>query len=400
MSEPQDQVQEAQGVEMPATVSILEDGERKFYVIGTAHVSARSVQDVEDVVALTQPDCVVVELCQARYTSIQEANRWKKLNIFEVIKEKKGTMVIISLLLASFQKRIGDKLGVKPGAEMMRAIDLAKEKNLALELGDRDVTVTLKRTWHALGWWTKIKMITSLASGFFSKVDVNAEDLEKMKDDDVLTGLMREMAGAYPSVMHTLIHERDLYLMDSIRSAPGNKIVAVVGAGHVAGIKEHWGEPINREQLCELPKPSIWPTLLKWGIPLLIVFSFVYGFAFGKGGSDMVITWILVNGVLAALGALIALAHPLTILTAFIAAPITSINPMVAAGWVSGLVEAYLRKPTIADVENLMKDVESVKGFYHNRFTRVLLVAALSNLGSGLGTFIAGYMIGSAVIQS
>jgi pheromone shutdown-related protein TraB len=386
---------QAGDLKLPPSVTILKNGDAKVYVIGTAHVSAKSVTDVEEVIQMVQPDTIVVELCEARYEAMSDPDRWKKMDVVKVVREGRGMLLMANLMLSSFQRRIGDKLGVKPGAEMMRAVELAQQTGARMVLGDRNVQVTLKRTWGGLGFWEKIKLSTSLLGSTLGGDDeVDEAELEKLKEGDVLSGVLEDVGKAYPAVKERLIHERDLWLMDSVYHAQGKKIVAVVGAGHVPGMVAHWGEAVDKTKLSQLPdNKNILLSLLKWGIPSLIILSFVYAFMKSEVGWDAVGMWFFANAILSGLGAACALGHPLTILTAFVAAPFTSLNPMVAAGMVSGLVEAILRKPKVSDCESLANDALTLKGWYKNRITRVLLVVILSNLGSALGTYIGAYGI-------
>jgi pheromone shutdown-related protein TraB len=221
--------------------------------------------------------------------------------------------------------------------------------------------------------------------------DISEEDIEKMKQEDVLETLLADVGKSLPVLKDILIDERDQYLTHKIRTAPGDKIVAVVGAGHVPGIRKYWNAKIDMDRLDQIPPKGKLSGILKWIIPLGILVLVVWGFYHGGAhtGTHMITWWIMANGILAGLGAVIALAHPLTILASIIAAPLTSLNPMIAAGWVSGLVEAFSRKPKVRDFENLPKDILSIKGFWKNKITRILLVVVFTNLGSSIGTFVA-----------
>jgi pheromone shutdown-related protein TraB len=294
-------------------------------------------------------------------------------------------------LLASFQKRIAKQFDVKPGEEMIAAINAAESAGARIQLADRDIRTTLSRTWRVMGFWSKIRLLFELALSLGQLNEIKEEDIEKMKQQDVLETLLSEVGKSLPGLKAILIDERDQYLAEKIRSAPGNKIVAVVGAGHIPGIQKYWNAEIDTWALEQLPAKSRSVGILKWLIPLVIVGLFIAGFFFGgkKAGTDMIVWWILANGILAGVGAIIALAHPATILSSIIAAPLTSLNPMIAAGWVSGLVEAFSRRPKVKDLESLPEDILSVRGFWRNNVTRILLVVVFTNLGSSLGTFIA-----------
>jgi pheromone shutdown-related protein TraB len=369
----------------------LERDGKQIHLIGTAHVSKESARLVKEIITTERPDTVCVELCNSRYQSLRHAEQWQNTDIVKIIKEKKAFLLLSNLMLASFQKRIGEKLNVKPGQEMITAIETADELGAGIHLADREIRVTLARTWRMMGWWQKMKMMSQLLLSLGQIDDISEADVERMKHQDMLESLLSEVGQSMPVLRHILIDERDQYLAEKIRSAPGEKIVAVVGAGHVPGIRKHWEADIDMAALETLPPKSRAFGLLKWLIPLLVVGIIGYGFYHGglKAGGQMVTWWVLANGLLAGVGALAALGHPLTILSSFLAAPLTSLNPMIAAGWVSGLVEAFSRKPKVRDLERLPEDILSVRGFWRNKVTRILLVVVFTNLGSAIGTFVA-----------
>jgi pheromone shutdown-related protein TraB len=366
--------------------------DKKVTLIGTAHVSKESVKLVKSVISTEKPDTVCVELCQSRYQAFKQRTSWRETDIVKVIKEKKAFVLLSNLILASFQRRIAEKLDIRPGQEMLQAIESAKEIEADVHLADRDIRITLSRTWRVMGFWSKIKLIFQLILSFGEIEEINQDDIEKLKQQDVLDTVISEVGKSHPEIRKTLIDERDQYLAQKIGKASGNNIVAVVGAGHVPGIKEYWGTGIDLKGLEELPpKKKGFGIFSKWILPIFIILLICYGFFAGgvDSGADMVTMWILANGVLAGIGALAALAHPFTILASILAAPLTSINPMIAAGWVSGLVEAFSRKPKVRDFENLPWDILSAKGFWRNKVTRILLVVVFTNLGSTIGTFVA-----------
>ncbi len=261
----------------------------------------------------------------------------------------------------------------------------------AIHLADRDIRTTLSRTWRELGLWNKIKLLFQLMLSLGEVDEIKEEDIEKMKQADVLETLLAEVGKSIPVLKEILIDERDQYLAAKIRTAPGEKIVAVVGAGHVPGIKKYWRAEIDIPALEQLPPKKKTAGILKWLIPAVIMAMFIAGFFYGgkQAGKEMIVWWIAANGILAGIGAIIALAHPITIIAAMLAAPLTSLNPMIAAGWVSGLVEAFSRKPKVKDIERLPEDILSVRGFWKNKVTRILLVVVFTNLGSTVGTFVA-----------
>ena len=380
---------------LPASVHHITIEGKNIYLVGTAHVSKKSVEDVSNTIETVNPDAICVELCAARHKAIVQRDNWKQMNIFKIIKEKKAVFLLAQLIMSSFYRRIGEQLGVQPGAEMVEGIKQAEKTGAELVLADRDIEITLKRVWRNLNFFNKLKMASHILATLFVGEKIDESLIEKIKEQDQLETIMETFSESFPEVKKRLIDERDIYLAQKIRSAPGTTIVAVVGAGHVPGIQQHIhkNEPIA--PLVEVPPKSIIPAILKWAIPALILTLLVAGFF--KGGRqhsvESIYIWILVNGILSAVGAAIALAHPLTILATFVAAPITSLNPTIAAGWVSGLVQTWVKKPTVSDLEDLPNAISSVKGFWMNPVSKILLVVVLANLGSSLGTFISGSWI-------
>jgi pheromone shutdown-related protein TraB len=380
---------------LPESVEQITLAEKEIYVVGTAHVSAESVEDVKATVDAVGPDSICIELCAARHKALVQKDNWKKMDIFKVIKEKRALFLLAQLILNSFYTRLGKQLKVQPGAEMIEGMRQADRIGAELVLADRDIEITLKRVWGYLNLWNKLVMISQLMASFFVGGSIDSELVEEMKSKDQLENIMEAFTDSFPEVKKRLIDERDIYLSQKIRIAPGKKIVAVVGAGHVKGIKEHIINDIPLGPVMEIPPKSVIPQILKWAIPLSILVLLVVGFF--KGGvehsAQSIYIWILVNGVLSAVGAAIAFGHPLTILSAFVGAPITSLNPMIAAGWVAGLVQAWIKKPTVHDLEDLPNAISSVKGFWLNPVSRILLVVVLANLGSTFGTIISGIWI-------
>jgi pheromone shutdown-related protein TraB len=373
----------------------LERDGRTITLIGTAHVSQESADLVRRTIEAEQPDTVCIELCESRLQSVRQKSRWQEMDIIKVVKEKKAFLLLSNLILASFQKRIADRMDIKPGQEMITAVEAAEAAGAQVWLADRDIRVTLSRTWRSMGLWDKLKLLYQLLLSLGEVDDLSQEDIERMKQEDVLNALLEEIGTAQPVIREILIDERDRYLAQKIKDAPGAHIVAVVGAGHVPGIKRYWSSETDLAALEALPPKSRLTGLIKWGLPAAILGLFVYGFYAGgsKAGSDMILWWVAANGLLAGVGALVAWGHPLTILSSVLSAPLTSLNPMIAAGWVSGLVETVSRKPKVRDFESLQDDIRSVRGFWTNKVTRILLVVVFTNLGSSIGTFVAFPMI-------
>jgi pheromone shutdown-related protein TraB len=325
---------------------------------------------------------------------------WKNMNIFRVIREKKALFLLAQLIMTSFYRKLGEQLGVQPGAEMLEGIKQAEKHGAELVLADRRVEITLRRVWGGLSFWKKFKLMAHIMAALFTGEKIDAETVEEIKQKDQLEAVLETFGESFPEIKERLIDERDVYLAQKIRSSPGERILAVVGAGHVSGIVEHLKASHDLTELDSVPPRARWPVVAKWLIPILIVGLVVYGFF--SGGVDKsieaVYIWLAVNAVFSAAGAALALAHPLTVISAFIAAPITSLNPMIAAGWVCGLVQAKVRQPTVKDFEDLPSAVTSVKGFWLNPVTRILLVVVLANLGSSVGTFVSGSWIAVHVL--
>jgi pheromone shutdown-related protein TraB len=343
---------------------------------------------------------VCVELDQGRYNSIVEKDNWERLNVSKIFREGKGFLLIANLVLSGFQRRLGDELGVKPGEEMKTAIETAAELGIPWSLCDREVQLTLRRAWARCGLWSKCKLLASLLSGAFSTEKFNSEEIENLKKTSELDGMMNELADYLPAVKETLINERDQYLAAKIWTSsnkPDCRALAVVGAGHLPGIRIHLeklaagNETPDVSRLDTIPPPGIISKIAGWIIPLLIAGLIIAGFF--RAGADvsftMLLRWVLWNGSLAALGTAIALGHPLSILVSFLGAPVATINPFIGVGLFSGLVEAALRKPRVSDAENLSADAASLKGIYRNRISHALLVFFLSTLGGAIGNFIS-----------
>lgn len=377
-------------MDLGPNVTLLEQGDRRIYLIGTAHISERSVHEVRETIEKVRPDTVCVELDQLRHDAMMDESRWRQLDIFEVIKQKKVLFVLANLALAAYQRKLGEKLGVRPGAEQLEAINAAQAVGAEVVLADRDIQATLKRTWANLTFMDKVKVMGALANGFGGGNEITEEDLEKLKERDHLNEMMAEFAKALPRVQVPLIDERDRYLMSSVEDAPGKTIVAVVGAGHVPGMIRYQGQAVDRAALSVIPPAKGWVRALKWVIPALMLGAFYFGYQQHSGASlkELLFAWALPNAMMAAVLSIVALAKPLSVVTAAVASPITSLNPTIGAGMVVGLLEAWLRKPTVEDAARVGQDSTSIRGIYRNRFTRVLLVAAMATVGSAMGAWV------------
>lgn len=414
-------------------------GDRSIALVGTAHISAESIDEVGELIRGEKPARVCVELDGGRFKSMQEGQNWANLDVGKVLKEGKGFLLMANLALSGFQRRMGEGVGVKPGDEMLAATRAAEELGIPYDFCDREVQLTLKRAWARSGLWNKSKLIASLFESAFSNEKLSEEDIEKLKDRNELEEMMGELADFLPSVKEVLIDERDRYLASKIyeaamsadlsrkpaspalasgltteaegasTAAEGSEwpaVIAVVGAGHLSGI-EAWLERLDKGEISPdvsgletLPRPSPWGKIAGWAIPAAIVGLIALGFF--KSGADaslaLLIRWVLFNGSLAAIGAAVCFAHPLTIMLSFVAAPIATLNPFVGVGLFAGLAEAFLRKPRVADFETLAEDVTNLKGFYRNRVTHILLVFFLSSIGGMIGNFIALPILASGAI--
>ena len=383
---------------MSQTQKILELNNRKITLIGTAHVSAESISEVENVISDVKPDCVAIELDEKRYESITNPDKYRELDIIKVLKRKEGFLLLANIVMASFQKRMGKNAGVKPGEEMVAAINKAKELNIPTALVDRPIQITFRRAWKKTSAYGKTQLLSALLASGFSKDEISSEEIENLKQASEMDSMMKELSELMPAVKQVLIDERDQYLASHIWKAEGNNIVAILGAGHLPGVEAHLKKIAENQastdtsEIASIPESGIFSKIMMWLIPALIVAVIAFGFYIGgkDAGSKMALNWILWNGILAGLGALIAGGNPLTILVSFAGAPVTSLCPFIGVGIVAGIVQAAICKPQVKDLETLSDDAGSIKGFYKNKILRVLLVFLLSSVGSSIGTFAAG----------
>lgn len=383
---------------MSQTQKVLELNGRKITLIGTAHVSKESIDEVTQTIKSLNPDCVAIELDEKRADSIQNAEKYSQLDIIKVLKRHEGFLLLANLILASFQRRMGLNVGVKPGDEMLAAINTANEMNIPSVMVDRPIQITLKRAWAKNSFWGKCKLFALLISSAFSKEEVDPSEIENLKNSSEMDSMMEELAKEMPVIKKVLIDERDEYLASKIWDAQGENVVAVLGAGHLPGVEKHLQKLASGEEttdvneISEIPPKSVVSKIAAWIIPALIIGLIAAGFIYGgkKAGTQLLTTWFLWNAIPAALLSIIALAHPITILVAFVAAPFTSLCPFIGIGFCTAIVQTLVCKPKVSDMESLQDDVGSVKTFYKNRILKVLLVFILSTLGSALGTFAGG----------
>ncbi len=369
--------------------------DKEIILVGTAHISQDSVDTVIRTIDTVLPDTVCVELDEQRYQSLINAKGWESLNLKDVIKKRQIPFLLTNLALSSYQKRMGLQTGVKPGAELAAAAKTAEERGMVVELIDRNIRTTLLRVWRKTGLWNKTKVMASLFGSIFEKQELNEAELAKLQENDTLSSMLDEMGKLLPSVKQILVDERDTYMAYHIRNAPGEKILAVVGAAHLPGIiRLLQGDNISSDTISEIsiiPPKTTFSKAIPWIIPAIVVALFIGGFFFGNRDqlANAAAAWVLANGLFSALGTLLALGHPLTVISAFIAAPITSLNPTIGAGFVTGMVQSFVAAPTVRDMEHVSEDLATIKGWWQNRLARVLLVFLFSSIGSSIGTFVA-----------
>ncbi|MDN3524778.1 TraB/GumN family protein [Halomonas sabkhae] len=382
----------------------LQIGATRYTLLGTAHVSASSAAEVRDMIASGDYDAVAIELCDSRHQNLANPDALGEQDLFQIFRQGKAGMVAASLALGAFQQRVAEQSGIEPGAEMRAAVEGVREHKLPLALIDRDIGITLKRIYHNVPWWQRFSLFSGLLGGVLSRQKVSSEDIERLKEGDVLESTFREFAAQSEALYTPLISERDRYM--ALRLAehcpPGQyrHVLVVIGAGHLGGMAEHLEAPLpeapaeERRQLeVTPPRSKIWRAV-PWLITALVLTGFAIGFSRNTQlGWELVGEWFLINGVLSGAATIVALAHPLTVLATLCAAPLTSLNPTIGAGFVAAGVELALRKPKVRDFSTLRHDVTHWKGWWRNRVARTLLVFLTATLGSAAGTWVAGLRI-------
>jgi pheromone shutdown-related protein TraB len=378
-------------------VHLLEHDGKTILLIGTAHVSQQSVDLVNQVIHEEHPDAVCIELDEQRLQALTEKKRWQNLDLKAVIRRKQLSTLLVSMAMAAYQKKLGDNLGVLPGAELLSAVTAARSLGIPIVLCDRDIRITLRRAWKTTSFFRKFYLIAALAAGLFDSKKLDEAELEQLKKKDVLAEMMAEMGDALPEVKRILIDERDIYLAEKIKTSRGTRLVAVVGAGHVEGIKARLAED-NRATLTEITAiPPVSPgwKIAGWLVPALIISLLVLvGIQHGAevAGQNLVF-WIMANGIPAAIGCALALAHPFTTAGAFAAAPITSLTPVIGAGYVTAFIQVMTQPPVVREFEQAGADMSTFSGWWRNRLLRVFLVFILTTVGSIIGTYVGGYEI-------
>lgn len=381
----------------PNDVFPLEIDGRRFVLVGTAHVSRESAALVRRVIESEKPDRVCIELDALRHKALSQQNKWESLDLRSVIRQKQLSTLLINLLLASYQKRLGEKLGVMPGVELLEASRVAEEMGIPISLCDREIRITLRRAWNSMSLFKKLQLLSSGMAGVFDKSEISEEQLSRIRQQDVLSEMINELGEAMPVLKEVLIDERDGYLAQKIREAPGRTVVAVVGAGHIGGILEAL-QSRRRVDVAAIEKiPPVSPAWkwIGWGIPAVILGSIAFiGWSKGSAAAgDNLLYWILANGIPSSIGAILALGHPLTVLSAFLAAPITSLTPLIGAGYVAAFVQVYFRPPVVREFQTVSEDVAKFKCWWKNKLLRIFLVFILTSLGSVIGTYAGAYKI-------
>jgi len=371
---------------------------REIILIGTAHISQASKELVRETIEAEKPDTICIELDEGRLKSIRDPERWKKTDLREVIKKKQLATLIANLVLGSYQKRMGDQTGVKLGAELKEAADIATEKDIPIVLADRDIKITLKRTWACTPWYRKLSLLGGLFGSIFDKTEISEEELAKIKEQDALNSMMQEFGQTFPEVKQVLIDERDQFLAGRIKNAEGKKVVAVVGAGHVKGIASIISEDKelpSEEAITAIPKSSpIWK-IIGWAIPIAIIASIIFvGYEAGvEKAGQLSLQWAMFTGGGAMLGAIIAGGHPLTVLVALVAAPFTGLTPLIGVGFFTALTQVYMRPPRVSEMETLSDDIWQVKRWWKNRVTRVILCFLCPGIPAIVGKILAIFKI-------
>ncbi len=378
-------------------VHFISVGDKAILLVGTAHISQHSVDLVERVIIQERPDCVCLELDEKRYQALTRKKKWEELDLKTIIKNKQLSTLLVQLLMGSYQKKLGGQLGVLPGSELLMGANTAKKLQIPISLCDREIRITLRRAWKSTSFFKKGYLLASLLASFFDKEDISEDKLQELREKDVLTEIMDEMGTSLPDVKRVLIDERDIFLCEKIKSSPGKRIVAVVGAGHVKGMLETIADD-NRDRLTEIttiPPVAKGYKIAGWLIPILIIGSIiVIGGQKGlSAAADNLFFWIIANGIPCSIGAVLAIAHPLTILGSFIAAPITSLTPVIGAGYVAAFIQAVVCPPVVKEFQSVGEDLSYPKKWWKNRLLRIFLVFLLTGLGSMIGTWVGGYEI-------
>ena len=378
----------------------------EYVVLGTAHVSRSSVDAVEALLAHEHFDAVAIELCDSRAQSMRDPEAFKQMDLFKVIRQGKAGMVAASLVLSTFQKRLADQSGIQPGAEMKAAMDGAEQRGLPVWLIDREVGTTLKRAWHSVGFWQRFGLLGGLLASVFEREEIEQGEIEKLKQGDLLESAFSEFASESKPLFQSLISERDAFMAARLReesahsaTAEPRRVLVVIGAGHLKGLSgllrdQHDDPAITVAKLAATPPKARWPKWLAVALVLLVFAAIAYAFHRNAAlGTQALLSWVLFTGGFAALGAVAAGGHPLSILAAFIAAPIKPFRPGIPAGGISAMAEAWVRHPRVVDFDTLRDDIVHWSGWWKNRVARTLLNFFLVSIGTIIGEYSAGIHI-------
>ena len=384
-------------------VRVVQTQDKTIALVGTAHLSQQSQELVERIITQERPDAVCVELDPRRYQALTKRQSWENLDLKQLIRSKQLSTLLVNLLLASYQKRLGGQTGMTPGAELLQAAQTAESLHIPVVLCDRDIRITLRRAWRNTPWFKKGYLVAALIASFFEKTELNEEKLAAMRKQDVLAELMEELGESLPHTKKVLIDERDLYMAEQIRQADGERIVAVVGAGHLEGISRllHEDNSGSIEAITTVaPVSNLWK-IVGWLIPLLIVLALL-AIGMRQGIEEFnanALYWVLITGIPGAIGTALAGGHPATIAAAFFGSPLTTLSPLIGIGYVCAFVQVLVCPPIVREFEQINNDIGKFSGWWRNRLLRVFLVFIFSSLGASMGTFLGGYRIISTLVR-
>ena len=334
-----------------------------------------------------------IELDEARYEALMDPAAIERLDLRQVVRERKLLPLLASVALGAWQARMGLRLGVEPGAELKEAARTAEEVDAEVHLVDRQVRTTLLRVWRRAGFWQRVKLLASgLESG--SADEPTKEDIEELLSGDVVSRLVNELGEAFPTLKEVVIDERDTWIGEAVKAVPGGRLVVVVGAGHLDGVERTLlaEEAVSTEPLAEIPPPGRAGRIIGFAIPAIILGALAWTWAVrgAEAASEGALFWVAVNSIPAAIGAVLALAHPLTVLAAFLSAPFTSLTPVVGTGYVTAFVQAWVRPPRVFELRELKADALVPRRWFRNRALKIALALILPTIGSIFGTFVGG----------
>jgi pheromone shutdown-related protein TraB len=367
---------------------------REIWLVGTAHVSQRSVDLVREVIEREQPDAVCIELDPGRYEALSQEKKFAEQDLREVLRKKQLATLMLNLVLSSYQRRLGMQLGVAPGSELLEAAKVADENGIPMVLCDRDVRITLRRAWQSISWWQRMRLLSELGVSVFDNPEISEDELARIRDQDVVTEVMNELGRMMPDLKRVLIDERDAYLAHEILQTKGQKIVAVVGAGHVDGMRGRLErqESANLAEITSIPPDGRFWKIVGWSVPAVVIGSIVV-IAMTQGAEaagENAMIWFLANAIPSGIGALIALGHPATVLAGALSAPFTSLTPLIGAGYVAAFTQLWAQPPRVGDFSTLGDDFAAPSRWWKSRLMRIFLVFVFTTIGSLIGTWAGG----------